>query len=64
MLEEPVYINEEPKQYNVNQNEYFYLRLPQKYYIEAMCGSPIEVASLVNNDLCHVFVAASFWQHN
>ena len=49
-LEEPVYVSEEPEEYNVKPREDILFRFPGKYLIEANFGSFIEVASFISNN--------------
>ena len=49
-LEEPVYVSEEPEEYNAKPHEDIFLRFPEKYLIEANFGSFIEVASIISNN--------------
>ena len=49
MLEEPVCVSEEPKEYNAEPSEDIFLRLPDKYLIEANFVNFNEVASFFSN---------------
>ena len=49
-LEEPVYVSEEPKEYNAKPSEDIFLRLPEKYLIETNFVSFIEAASFFSNN--------------
>ena len=49
-LEEPVYVIEEPNEYNAKPSEDIFLRLPEKFLIETNFVSFIEVASFFRNN--------------
>ena len=50
MLEELVYVSEEPNAYNTKPSEDILLRLPEKYLIETNFVSFIEAASFFSNN--------------